>query len=273
MQAVFENKAKMWQYIWYMVLFAILLTLSLLPLIHAEASLVISYTLFQSVLLAVTCFLLLLTIMYGKFNNLPLFQRLVNYTALLVLHISVILAGGYGIGTVIFGNAANLLLLPILPTLGFLVVLVDMLQIMYFRNFPELVKEDELAVSELVEIQKDEPEENVAVEVIERVAVKSGQKIHVIMTPDIVCLQADGDYVQIFTMQGKYLKEQTMKYFEEHLPSAAFVRVHRSCIVNIEAISRIDLYEKQTQQLTLKNGQQIKVSQSGYKLLRSKLAL
>jgi DNA-binding LytR/AlgR family response regulator len=74
-------------------------------------------------------------------------------------------------------------------------------------------------------------------------------------------------------MAGKYMKEQTMKYFEEHLPTTQFARVHRSCIVNLEAISRIELYEKQSQQLTLKNGHQIKTSQAGYKLLRQKLNL
>jgi DNA-binding LytR/AlgR family response regulator len=111
------------------------------------------------------------------------------------------------------------------------------------------------------------------VEIIERIGVKSGSKIHMILVPDIVYIQADGDYVQIFTTQGKYLKEQTMKYFEEHLPNNQFVRVHRSTIVNVEMISRIELYEKQSQQLTLKNGQQIKTSPAGYKALRAVLKL
>ena len=107
----------------------------------------------------------------------------------------------------------------------------------------------------------------------ERIAVKSGTKIHVVLIPDILYLQADGDYVQIFTRDGKYLKEQTMKYFDEHLPENQFVRVHRSVIVNVEMISRIELYEKQNQLLTLKNGQQIKTSPAGYKALRMALNL
>jgi len=86
-------------------------------------------------------------------------------------------------------------------------------------------------------------------------------------------MQADGDYVQIFTEQAKFLKEQTMKYFEEHLPDNQFVRVHRSVIVNVEMISRIELYEKQSQLLTLKTGQQIKASPAGYKALRAVLNL
>jgi DNA-binding LytR/AlgR family response regulator len=117
---------------------------------------------------------------------------------------------------------------------------------------------------------KPKPVENV--ETLERIAVKSGQKIHVIIVSDILYLQAEGDYVQIFTNDGKYLKEQTMKYFENNLPSQ-FVRVHRSYIINIETISRIELYEKQNQQLTLKNGHKIKISIAGYKLLKLRLNL
>jgi DNA-binding LytR/AlgR family response regulator len=79
--------------------------------------------------------------------------------------------------------------------------------------------------------------------------------------------------VHIFTESGKYMKEQTMKYFEEHLSPSKFVRVHRSCIVNVDAISRVELYEKQTQLLILKNGIQIKMSQAGYKLLKGRLKL
>jgi len=130
------------------------------------------------------------------------------------------------------------------------------------ENTESIVQPEDIA------IKKDLP-----VEMLERIAVKSGTKIHVVLIPEIFYLQADGDYVQIFTAQGKYLKEQTMKYFEEHLPENQFVRVHRSVIVNVEMISRIELYEKQAQLLTLKNGQQIKTSPGGYKALRAVLNL
>ncbi len=103
---------------------------------------------------------------------------------------------------------------------------------------------------------------------LERVAVKVGQKIHVILVPDILYIQSDGDYVQIVTDQHAYMKEETMKYFETSLPQSRFVRVHRSYIVNVEKILRIELYEKQSQMLTLKNGDKIRASVSGYKALR-----
>ena len=90
---------------------------------------------------------------------------------------------------------------------------------------------------------------------------------------EIFCLQADGDYVHIHTLKGKYMKEQTMKSFERALPPGQFVRVHRSCIVNIESITGIELYEKQSRLLTLKNGFKIKVSQAGYAVLKERLNL
>lgn len=103
--------------------------------------------------------------------------------------------------------------------------------------------------------------------------VKTGQRIHVILTSEIVYIQSDGDYVQIVTDQSKFLKEETMKYFEANLPNNLFVRVHRSYIVNLEKISRIETYEKNNQMLMLKNGDKIKASASGYRTLRDALGL
>ena len=72
---------------------------------------------------------------------------------------------------------------------------------------------------------------------------------------------------------GKYLKEKTMKYFEQHLDSNTFIRVHRSFIININEISRIELFEKESYIIKLKNGAQVKASSSGYKALKDALKL
>lgn len=108
---------------------------------------------------------------------------------------------------------------------------------------------------------------------IEKIAVKVGQEINIIAVSDILFIQAEGDYVMIQTTTGHFIKEKTMKYFEECLPPAKFVRIHRSTIVNINMISRIELYEKQLYRITLKSGQQLKASVSGYKLLKDTLQL
>lgn len=64
-----------------------------------------------------------------------------------------------------------------------------------------------------------------------------------------------------------------MKYFETHLPEADFIRIHRSAIVQVKQISRLELFGKESYQLILKNGLRLKVSNSGYRLLKERLAL
>jgi DNA-binding LytR/AlgR family response regulator len=64
-----------------------------------------------------------------------------------------------------------------------------------------------------------------------------------------------------------------MKYWEAMLPNDLFIRIHRSFILNIEHIAKIELYEKETYKVLLKNGTGIKASPAGYKLLKQKMRL
>lgn len=111
------------------------------------------------------------------------------------------------------------------------------------------------------------------VEELDRITVKDGSRIHLIKTDELLYIQACGDYVTLTTPAGEYIKEQTMKYFETHLPPATFVRVHRSTIVNVTQISRVELFGKETYQLLLKNGVKLRVSLSGYRLLKERLGI
>lgn len=106
---------------------------------------------------------------------------------------------------------------------------------------------------------------------LERVVVKTGSKIKVIPVEDIVWLESQDDYVMIYTSSGKYLKQETMKHFEEHLDPANFIRVHRSYIVRLDAIVQLELYEKGSYLAVLSTGAKVKVSDSGYKNLKSKM--
>ena len=81
-------------------------------------------------------------------------------------------------------------------------------------------------------------------EQLERITVKRGNAIEVLTLDEILYFQADGDYVTIQSTKGRFLKEQTMKYFESHLDNALFVRCHRSYLVYVKAIERIELIEK-----------------------------
>ncbi|MDR3220109.1 MAG: LytTR family transcriptional regulator [Dysgonamonadaceae bacterium] len=110
-------------------------------------------------------------------------------------------------------------------------------------------------------------------EKLTRISVKKRQEIHVIPVGQIFYIEANGDYVLIHTAESKYLKGGTMKYWEEHLPDAIFVRTHRSFIINIELIAKIELYEKEIYKVRMKNGSSLRISNSGYKLLKQKMQL
>ncbi|WP_411273322.1 LytR/AlgR family response regulator transcription factor [Daejeonella sp.] len=107
----------------------------------------------------------------------------------------------------------------------------------------------------------------------ERVVVKTGTKIKIIPVNDIIFLAADDDYVKIHTSEGSFLKNKTMAYFEKLLGEVNFVRVHRSYIVKIDEITRIDPYEKESHLAILKSGEKIPVSKTGYPKLRHVLGL
>jgi len=108
---------------------------------------------------------------------------------------------------------------------------------------------------------------------LERIAVKDRQQIHVIPVQEINYIEACGDYVSLFTANGSFLKEQTMKYFEENLPSKQFVRIHRSFIVNVSEVAKIELYEKESYRIHLKNGKTVSASNNGYKALKEVIKL
>ena len=108
-------------------------------------------------------------------------------------------------------------------------------------------------------------------EKLHRVVIKKSGKIHVISTSDINYLEAQDDYVMIYTDEGRFLKQQTMKYFENHLDTEQFVRVHRSYIANISCIERIEPYEKTNFILILKDGNKVPVSRSGMQVLKENL--
>lgn len=124
---------------------------------------------------------------------------------------------------------------------------------------------DSESISRLVE-HRDEQEDE-----IHRVVVKSRSRINVIPVDDIIYLEAQDDYVMIYTLQSKHLKQKTMKFFEAHLPVADFVRIHRSYIVKLSEIAQMQLYEKESYIVILKNGVKLPVSKSGLPKLKKKL--
>ena len=108
-------------------------------------------------------------------------------------------------------------------------------------------------------------------EKMERVVVKSGTRIKVIPVEKIVYLEAQDDYVMIYTEEGKHLKQATMKHFEDCLDPSMFIRVHRSYVVRVDQVVQLEPYSKENYVLKLKNGATLKVSRSGLKSLKEKL--
>ncbi len=109
------------------------------------------------------------------------------------------------------------------------------------------------------------------IQILDRVVVKTGNKIKIINTNQIHYLQAEDDYVCIITEEGKHLKQTTMKYYEEHLSAAEFVRIHRSYLVNVTQILQVEPMEKTSHVAKLKNGDKVPVSKSGYQKLKEVL--
>jgi two-component system LytT family response regulator len=106
-----------------------------------------------------------------------------------------------------------------------------------------------------------------------RVVVKDGGKIRIIPITQIQYLEAADDYVKIFTADGHFLKKKTMQYFEQTLLQQQFVRIHRSYIINIQLITRMDAYEKDSYLAILSTGQKLPVSKTGYSKLREVLGM
>ena len=107
----------------------------------------------------------------------------------------------------------------------------------------------------------------------QRIVVKNGAKIKIIPVHDVLYLEAADDYVKIHTTDGYYLKNKTMAHFEKALDSQQFARCHRSYMVNVQHIARIDPYEKDGHIAILKQAAKVPVSKTGYVKLRQVLGL
>jgi two-component system, LytTR family, response regulator len=109
-------------------------------------------------------------------------------------------------------------------------------------------------------------------EFIERIVVKDKSKIHIIPVEQIRYIESLDDYVMIYTKERRFVKQKTMRFFEDSLQPKEFVRIHRSFIVKVEEIAEIQQYEKESHIVILKNDHaKLKVSKTGYKNLKDAL--
>lgn len=110
-------------------------------------------------------------------------------------------------------------------------------------------------------------------EYIKRIAVRTGNRIHVIPVEKIECLEADGGYTKIYTAKDSFLKEKPLRHYEEWLNPSVFARIHRSSMVNVDEILRLDYYDKDSYSVVLKSGKTLKASIPGYRQLKKMLNL
>jgi two-component system, LytTR family, response regulator len=106
-----------------------------------------------------------------------------------------------------------------------------------------------------------------------RIVVRAGNNIRIIPVAEVLYLEAYDDYVKIHTREGVFLKKKTMGYYEKALDSRQFVRVHRSYILALSQLTRIEPFEKESHVALLRNGERIPLSKSGYTRLRSVLEI
>ncbi|MBP9794830.1 MAG: response regulator [Chitinophagales bacterium] len=102
----------------------------------------------------------------------------------------------------------------------------------------------------------------------QRVVIKLNNKIKIIPFNEIIYLEAAEDYVFVHTAEGRFMKHKTMIFFENALDKNQFVRCHRSYIVDVQQITRLEIYEKDSHVAILKNGAKVPVSKSGYGRLK-----
>jgi two-component system LytT family response regulator len=106
---------------------------------------------------------------------------------------------------------------------------------------------------------------------LERIAIRDGANVHVIPVGKIDYVEAQDDYVS-FRSEGKnFLKQQPLSEVENALNPAVFVRIHRSYILNIDRLAKLELYAKDSHAAILRDGTRLAVSRSGYARLSSVL--
>jgi two-component system LytT family response regulator len=106
---------------------------------------------------------------------------------------------------------------------------------------------------------------------LERIVVKDGTKVHIIPIAKLDYVEAQDDYIALRSEKKNYLKQQTISSIETQLDPKKFVRIHRSYILNLERIARIEPYTKDSRVAVLIDGTQLPVSRSGHAKLKEML--
>jgi two-component system LytT family response regulator len=105
----------------------------------------------------------------------------------------------------------------------------------------------------------------------ERLVVKDGARVHVIPVDRLDYAEAQDDYVALHSEGRQFLKQQTIADLESALDPRRFVRIHRSYVINLERVDRIEPYSKDSRVAILTTGAKLPISRTGYAKLREVL--
>ncbi len=106
---------------------------------------------------------------------------------------------------------------------------------------------------------------------LERILVRDGAQVHVIPVDRLDWIEAQDDYASIHSEGKSWLKPQPLAEIADTLDPARFVRIHRSVVLNVERLARLELYAKDSRVAILKDGRQLPVSRAGYARLKEML--
>jgi two-component system LytT family response regulator len=103
---------------------------------------------------------------------------------------------------------------------------------------------------------------------IQRILVKNGTSVVVIPSESIDYIEAEDDYVAVHSGGKRHLKQERLSELAQLLDPVRFIRIHRSFILNIDRLARLETYAKDSRVAILKDGTKLPVSRSGHDRLR-----
>lgn len=103
---------------------------------------------------------------------------------------------------------------------------------------------------------------------LERILIREEARVHVLPLDSIDYIEAEDDYLNFLVAGKRHRKQQTMSDLESQLDGTRFVRIHRSFILNIDRLARLELYSKDSWLAILNDGKQLPVSRTGHARLK-----
>lgn len=107
----------------------------------------------------------------------------------------------------------------------------------------------------------------------QRIVVKKGSNLVILPIHTVHYIEAFDDYVKVHTRDGFFLKKKTMAFYEKALDPAQFIRVHRSYLMNLQELTRIEPLTKDSHIALLKSGERIPLSVTGFGKLKAALGI